>query len=122
MTTADPASLTTQAHEFFDRYAVALLARDERTLAHMYAVPALILFPGQPVVVTDARQTDEFFASAWDQYEGVVQLDKEVTILAQAPWSVCYQLVGGTDGLRIAVLTPLDLDLSTRRGRASSSP
>lgn len=85
MTAADPASLTTQAHEFFDRYAVALLARDERTIAHMYAVPALILFPGQPVVVTDARQTEEFFASAWDQYDGVDQLDKEVTILAQAP-------------------------------------
>lgn len=34
------------AHEFFERYAAALLARDEKAMAQMYAVPSLILFPG----------------------------------------------------------------------------
>jgi hypothetical protein len=61
------------------------------------------------------------FASAWGQYDGVDEVDKDVRILAQAPASVwadvtwsfhgarrermCYQLVPGPDGLQIAVLT-----------------
>ena len=51
----------TTAHEFFDRYAAALLARDEKAIAAMYAVPALILFPGQSIPVADASQTEDFF-------------------------------------------------------------
>jgi hypothetical protein len=124
MTATNETTLSTVTHEFFDRYAAALLARDEKAVARLYAVPALILFPGRPVVVTDARQTEEFFASAWGQYDGVDEVDKEVRILAQAPASVwadvtwsfhgtrqermCYQLVPGPDGLQIAVLTPLE--------------
>lgn len=108
---------------FFERYADALLARDEKTIATMYAVPSLILFPGNPIVVTDARQTEEFFASAWGQYDGVTAVEKHIVIMGEAPASVwadvrwsyhgqererfCYQLVPGRDGYQIAVLTPM---------------
>jgi hypothetical protein len=113
------------AHEFFERYAAALLARDERAIAGMYAVPSLILFPGTSIAVSDASQTEEFFASAWKQYDGVDAVDKQITIMGEAPGSIwadvtwiyngkaqerfCYQLIGGRDGYKIAVLTPMDL-------------
>jgi hypothetical protein len=117
---------TTQTvHEFFDCYAAALLARDERAIAGMYAVPSLILFPGQAIAVSDARQTEEFFAAAWGQYEGVDRLEHRIVIMAEAPGSVwadvtwfhggrarehmCYQLVERDGGYQIAVLTPLEL-------------
>jgi hypothetical protein len=110
-------------NEFFDRYAAALLARDDGAIARMYAVPALILFPGRSIVVQDERQTREFFAAAWGQYEGVDAVDGDVVVMAEGPGSVwadvtwsyggavrerfCYQLVPGDGGHRIAVLTPL---------------
>ena len=74
----------TIAHEFFDRYAVALLGRDEKAIAGMYSVPALILFPGQSVLVTDAGQTEDFFAQSWSQYEGVHEVGKQVAVIAEA--------------------------------------
>ena len=37
----------TTVEQFFERYAAALLARDEQTMGRMYAVPSLILFPGR---------------------------------------------------------------------------
>ena len=40
-----------KVEEFFDRYAAALLARDAKAMAKMYAVPALILFPGNSIPV-----------------------------------------------------------------------
>lgn len=108
---------------FFDRYAAALLARDEKAVAPLYAVPALILFPGTSIPVSDASQTEEFFASAWAQYDGVQTVDKQVEIIAEGPgtvwadvtWSydgaprerMCYQLVEGPQGWQIAVLSPL---------------
>jgi hypothetical protein len=114
---------TTMTDRFFDRYAAALLARDEKAVAALYAVPALILFPGQAVPVSDARQTEQFFASSWGQYEGVDEAERSVEIMAEAPGTVwadvtwtyggraqerfCYQLVETPDGYRIAVLTPL---------------
>ncbi|MFC0680019.1 hypothetical protein ACFFGH_19465 [Lysobacter korlensis] len=112
-----------RVEEFFERYAAALLARDARAVADLYAVPALILFPGNPVPVTSRSQTEQFFAASWVQYEGVESVRKRVRILAEAPWSVwadvawsygggprerfCYQLVDDAGRLRIAVLTPL---------------
>jgi hypothetical protein len=106
---------------FFDRYAAALLARDERAVARLYAVPSLILFPGRSVAVSDPKQTEEFFASSWSQYDGVDALDKTIAVMGEAPASVwadvtwryggeprerfCYQLIPGPDGYRIAVLT-----------------
>lgn len=106
---------------FFERYAAALLARDARAIAGMYAVPSLILFPGMSIPVTDARQTEEFFASSWDQYEGVNDIDKKIVIMGAAPGSVwtdvtwtyggqprerfCYQLIEAAEGYQIAVLT-----------------
>lgn len=51
--------------EFFDRYAAALLARDEASIGALYAVPSLILFPGQAIAVSEARQTEQFFAASW---------------------------------------------------------
>ncbi|MBB2922058.1 hypothetical protein [Cellulomonas cellasea] len=120
MTTIDD-----EVHEFFDRYAAALLARDEAAVARLYAVPALIVFPGTTIPVTDARQTEQFFASAWEQYAGVDSADARITLLAHGPagvwadvtWSsdgeprerFCYQLLRGRDGWQIVVLTPLEL-------------
>ncbi len=111
------------AVQFFDSYAAALLARDEKAIARMYAVPSLILFPGQSIAVSDAHQTEEYFASSWNQYEGVDSVDRRITIMGESPaslwadvtWSYggeprerfCYQLVNGSDGYRIAVLTPM---------------
>lgn len=109
--------------EFFDRYAAALLARDETTIATLYAVPSLILFPGQSIAVSDPQQTAQFFASSWAQYEGVKAIDKTLLVMREAPstawvdvtWSYpggtderfCYQLVERPSGLQIGVLTPL---------------
>jgi hypothetical protein len=113
----------TLAHEFFDRYATALLARDEKAIAAMYAVPSLILFPGQSIPVTDARQTEDFFKQSWSQYEGVREAGKQLVVMAEAPGSLwvdvtwyyggkaqerfCYQLVERSGGHQIAVLTPM---------------
>ena len=113
------------AHEFFERYAAALQARDEKAIARMYAVPSLILFPGQSIVVNDAHQTEEFFAAAWGQYEGIEEVDKQIVIMGEAAHSIwadvswsfggqarerfCYQLVPGPNGYQIAVLTPMAL-------------
>ena len=115
-----------EVEAFFDRYAEALLARDETAMSRLYAVPSLIVFPGRLLAVTDAGQTEQFFASAWPQYDGVNEVRKHVAVLAQAPGSVwadvtwfsggrarerfCYQLVEGTEGYQVAVLTPMALD------------
>ena len=115
---------SSSVEQFFDRYASALLARDARSVAAMYAVPGLLVFPGQTVAVSDPRQTEKFFAGSWDQYEAVDTIDRTVSTVGATPstawvnvtWSYagrdqegfCYQLVDGPDGLQIAVLTPLD--------------
>jgi hypothetical protein len=108
--------------EFFDRYAAALLARDEAGIAALYAVPSLILFPGQPVAVSDPKQTEQFFAASWAEYDGVDTIDKTVLTVMDGPgtawadvtWTYgsarehfCYQLVERPTGLQIAVLTLL---------------
>jgi hypothetical protein len=111
------------AREFFDRYAAALLARDEKAMALLYAVPCLILFPGRSIPVSDARQTEEFFASSWSQYEGVDTAEPRITIMGSGPGSVwadvtwsyggrvqerfCYQLIPGPVAYQVGVLTPL---------------
>ncbi|HEX5728397.1 nuclear transport factor 2 family protein [Microbacterium sp.] len=108
---------------FFDKYRRALLDRDAKRVAQLYAVPALILFPGQSIAVSDAAQTEKFFASAWDQYEGVTDTRTELDVVATTPGSVwvdltwhhdngaserlMYQLVRTEEDWRIAVLTPL---------------
>ncbi|MBW0105463.1 hypothetical protein I4I78_23815 [Pseudonocardia sp. KRD-291] len=113
------------ARAFFDRYAAALLARDEKAIGGMYAVPSLIVAPGGSVPVTDAAQTEAFFAASWDQYEGVQEASPDVVVMARAPgtiwadvtWSYggrarerfCYQLLSEGDGYRIVVLTPMEL-------------
>jgi hypothetical protein len=43
--------------QFFERYAAALLARDAKAVAAMYAVPSLIIFPGKSIPVSDPHQT-----------------------------------------------------------------
>lgn len=114
---------TEEVEQFFDRYAEALLARDEKVIADLYSVPSLIVFPGNLIAVSDSKQTEQFFASSWDQYDGVETLDKQVVVMAEAPggvwvdvtWSYngrpqerfCYQLIEGASGHQIAVLTPL---------------
>ncbi|WP_232665584.1 hypothetical protein [Pseudonocardia sp. TRM90224] len=112
------------AARFFKTYADALLARDEKAIGGMYAVPSLILFPGTSVAVGDVAQTEQFFAASWSQYEGVESAEPRILVIAEAPgslwvdvtWSYggaarerfCYQLVE-RDGWQIAVLTPMDL-------------
>lgn len=110
---------------FFGRYRQALLDRDAALIATMYAVPGLILFPGSSIVVANRDQTEQFFASSFEQYEGVTEAEYRLTIMAatgHSTWAdvtwayegrpqerFCYQLVDDPDGFKIAVLTPLDL-------------
>ncbi|WP_395725912.1 hypothetical protein [Nakamurella sp.] len=108
---------------FFQRYATALLDRDEDTIATMYAVPGLILFPGQSLVVDDPELTRRFFAGNWGQYDGVTEAVPELEVIAAADHSAwvkvdwryggqvrehfVYQLVRHPTGeWQIAVLTP----------------
>ena len=116
-------SENTTVNEFFERYAQALMARDERRVAELYAVPGLILFPGQAIAVSDEQQTQAFFASAWGQYEGVTDTHTDLEVVAETPASIwvdvtwqhvgapperlMYQLVPADGTWRIAVLTPL---------------
>lgn len=115
----------TIARRFFDTYTRALLDRDAKAIAGLYAVPALIEFPGQAIAVSDASQTEEFFAGAFGQYDGVTATDATVDVVAAADHSIwadvrwnhhggapdernMYQLVRTGEDWRIAVLTPLD--------------
>jgi len=114
-----------RVERFFERYEAALLARDERTMAALYAVPSLILFPDNPVPVSDAAETETFFASSWRQYEGVDAVGRQIQVMAEAPrtvwadvtWSFdgrarerfCYQLIETATGYQVAVLTPMML-------------
>lgn len=115
----------TTVEQFFERYAAALLARDEQAMGQMYAVPSLILFPGTSIVVSDVTQTEQFFASSWAQYDGVDAVTKHIDVMAEAPgtvwadvtWSYdgearerfCYQLVEDGCTYQVAVLTPMGL-------------
>ena len=78
------AAISDQIEQFFERYAVALLSRDEKVIARMYAVPSLILFPGNSILVTDAKQTEEFFAASWSQYAGVDEPERQIAIMGEA--------------------------------------
>ena len=113
--------------EFFDTYTRALIERDAAVIADHYAIPALIEFPGHRISVTDAAQTESFFAGAFGQYEGVTEANAAVSVVASTEHSIwvdvtwtyygaapdernMYQLVRTDDGWKIAVLTPLTLD------------
>lgn len=116
---------TERADAFFNRYESALLARDEQAIATMYAVPSLILFPGNSIVVSDPKQTEQFFASSWRQYDGVDAVSRQIVIMGEAPGSIwadvtwsyagqprerfCYQLIDVDGNYQIAVLTPMAL-------------
>jgi hypothetical protein len=109
--------------EFFDGYRTALLARNANAVAQLYAVPSLILFPGQSIPVTNLEQTEQFFEASWGQYDGVDAIDNTIRIMAETTHSVwaeviwtyngaprehfCYQLVDNGEGYQIAVLTPM---------------
>ena len=117
--------MSTAAHEFFDSYAKSLLARDADAIADSYAVPALILFPGNSIAVSDRAQARDFFASAFGQYAGVTEARPEVESVAATDHSIwadvtwhydtlppernMYQLIADGDTWKIAVLTPLTL-------------
>ena len=113
------------ARKFFDAYTRALLARDAKAIAEHYAVPALIEFPEQAIAVSGADQTEEFFAGAFGQYEGVSATEAAVEVVAATSHSIwadvawnhhggasderlMYQLVRSGEDWKIAVLTPLD--------------
>ena len=113
------------ARTFFDGYTRALLDRDAAAIAGHYAVPALILFPGQSIVVTQAAQTEDFFAGSFAQYDGVSRAHAELAVLAGTEHSLwvdvtwfhdgaaaerfVYQLVRNAENWAIAVLTPRPL-------------
>jgi ketosteroid isomerase-like protein len=115
----------TIAREFFETYTRALLDRNADAIAALYAVPALIAFPGQVIAVADRAQTAAFFASAFGQYDGVTDARAAVDVVAETGHSVwadvtwtytgpapgernMYQLLRDEDGTwRIGVLTPL---------------
>ncbi|GAA5063570.1 hypothetical protein [Nocardia callitridis] len=113
------------AREFFDAYSRALGSRDPKAIADHYAVPALIEFPEQAIAVSDAAQTEQFFAAAVGQYEGVGDIGVSVAVVAEAHHSVwadvtwsydgtpterfIYQLVRTAGVWKIAVLTPLEV-------------
>lgn len=117
------ATETTQT--FFHAYAQSLLDRDAAAIAQLYAVPALILFPGQSIPVTSVEQTEEFFESSFEQYHGIAEANFDITIAAEADHSIwadvtwtyggapaerfIYQLVLAGDAWKIAVLTPLSV-------------
>lgn len=108
---------------FFDRYASALLARDAEAVAELYAVPALVLFPGQSIAVTDRAQTATFFAQSWSQYDGIDEATPAIDVLAATEHSIwadvtwsyggaaserfVYQLTADGGDWRISVLTPV---------------
>ena len=117
--------IKTEVDQFFESYASALLARDAQAVAHLYAVPSLILFPGQTIAVGDAEQTAAFFSSSWGQYEDVHSIEKVIILMGEAPSTVwadvtwtyggraqerfCYQLIKRDLEWQIAVLTPMSL-------------
>ena len=111
------------ADDFFAEYARDLLARDAHAIAARYAVPGLILFPGQSLAVASQEQTADFFTGAFVQYEGVHDSAATISVVAATGHSIwadvtwthdtgaterfVYQLVDTGDGWRIAVLTPI---------------
>ncbi|GAA2024782.1 hypothetical protein GCM10009720_00640 [Yaniella flava] len=116
----------TIAREFFDTYTRGLLDRDATVIAGHYAVPALIVFPEQAIAVSGASQTEEFFASAFGQYDGASTAEAAVEVVAATRYSIwadvrwsydggvpderhMYQLVLDGEDWKIAVLTPLDV-------------
>src|SRR5690606_21988684 len=88
----------TTARDFFEEYARTLLARDAAGIAAHYAVPALILFPGQSIPVNDAAQTEQFFVGAFAQYEGVTAARAEVRIAGEAPHSIWADVTWRDEG------------------------
>lgn len=115
-----------QVTVFFQRYRDALLARDAKAIAGMYAVPSLVVFPQQLLAVTSQQQTEQFFASSFGQYDGVNDAQPAISIMGEAPaviwadvtWSYdgqprerfCYQLAEDEAGeYQIVVLTPMEL-------------
>lgn len=115
----------TVVQEFFATYATALLARDAKAVARHYAVPALIAFPDQLLVVSELTQTERFFTNTFEQYRDVTQTSPQVRLIAETQhslwadvtWSYdgaaaernMYQLVKTGDTWKIAVLTPLQV-------------
>ncbi len=116
--------MTHSVKEFFGAYVAALLARDEKAIARLFNVPALIVFPGIVIPVADHAATERFFADSWAQYDGVTQVEPSIRVMARTAvavwadvtWSygggpqerLCYQLAGGEAPYRIVVLTPLE--------------
>ena len=76
------------AEQFFNSYTRALLDRNAGAIAEHYAVPALIEFPEHPIAVSSASQTEQFFAGAFSQYEGVTTTHAAVKVVASTGHSI----------------------------------
>jgi hypothetical protein len=91
-------STTSRATEFFDGYRTVLLTRDAKAVAHLYAVPSLILFPGQSIPMTNLDQTEQFFGASWGQYDGTDAIDSSIRILAETSHSVWAEVTWTYNG------------------------
>ncbi len=47
-------------------------------------------------MVSDAKQTEQFFASSWGQYEGVNEAEKRIVIMGEAPHSIWADVTWST--------------------------
>ncbi|HEY4557269.1 MAG TPA: BBE domain-containing protein [Enteractinococcus sp.] len=86
----------TIAGEFFETYTRALLDRDAAAIAAHYAVPSLIEFPDQRIVVFEAAQTENFFRTAFEQYEGITRADADIDVVENLDTACGQQSVYGT--------------------------
>lgn len=123
---AESTSTQSTAQDFFDTYARAVVARDAEAVADLYCVPSLVLFPAQPLPVSDRKQVRTFFADAAARHGEIEHASPTVEVLASAPdhsiwadvtWSYdgteqerfVYQLVRDHGSWLVAVLTPMPL-------------
>ncbi|HUP17318.1 MAG TPA: hypothetical protein VM848_14860 [Acidimicrobiia bacterium] len=116
---------TDKANQFFECYAAALLARDKAAMAGMYAIPSLILFPGnfdsgdrcppnRGVLrrLPGAVRRSRFSRPAGSDHgrgSGDCMGRRHLVLSGPTPERFCYQLIEGADGYQIAVLTPMEL-------------
>lgn len=86
------------SQQFFDAYAAAMLARDAKAIAGLYAVPALVEFPGQAVAVSDSSQTEQFFMASFEQYAAVLEVTPAVRAVAHTGHSRWVEVIWSYDG------------------------
>jgi ketosteroid isomerase-like protein len=69
--------------EFLNQFSRSLTAGDGRTIAKMWAVPALVLGDDMSMVVNTAAEVEKFFSGAKDEYNkrGITDTHADITTL-----------------------------------------